>query len=601
MNGGTRHFLATTALNEFWDASLPILFLGPWCKKFSCRGIWEKLDAETLPQPYGDGEAVRIFLYLQELHTRMLDDLACKLNLMHGVNYSARYWTIIAGPWLYYYLHSQYAKYLFIKSAFTRYPDLTTIVLDEADHVTPENTWDMVTLLKDDLYNLQLYGSMLKALGYRFPSRRISPPSADISSRNKHVQLSGFLKRFLKRALGKAFSILKDRASIILHNSYLPGKIQFLLAVKTRGKIIPAPIESGEFPAIAVNPAMRAAIGGLNLKDNEFEHIISRVIVNDLPKTIVENYSGMRIDVSGKYPAQPKAIFSSVSWYFDDMFKEWAARCAETGTVLIGNQHGGNYGSLSYLFQDGYELSILDRYYSWGWKRDTARCPVIPMTATKMMGIKNSSKAGQESGLFYVTNGGLWHYILPFPMTSDYLEAYMKSQMVFLSSLSREARAMLKVRPHLEDRGFDTVQRFMSIDPDIRIDRWTDPFQTSLEQCALFICDHCFNSTTFMEALHIDKPCILFHPDYAADEVHPDARKYYDELKEVDVLFDNADDAARQVNEVYREPRKWWNDVRRREVVARFKANYLRPSENAVCEWTREFENILSETAKPVK
>jgi hypothetical protein len=63
-------FLAITAPEDFWNTSLPEVFLGPWCKKYSRRAIWGKLNAQTLPQPYSDEEAARMLPYLEELHAR---------------------------------------------------------------------------------------------------------------------------------------------------------------------------------------------------------------------------------------------------------------------------------------------------------------------------------------------------------------------------------------------------------------------------------------------------------------------------------------------------------------------------------------------------
>ena len=325
---------------------------------------------------------------------------------------------------------------------------------------------------------------------------------------------------------------------------------------------MPVLVESGDFQNIDINENMRASIGGLDLGDREFEQVLSKLIAVDMPKTLVEHYKTLCARNDKKFPFRPKAIFSAVSWYYDDFFKEWSARCAETGTFLLGTQHGGNYGSVAYFSQERYELSIVDRYYSWGWERKTAPCRVVPMPATKATGRKIVS-GGHENGLLYVTTSWM-RYLYQFPMTLDYSEAYFKNQIVFLAALAREPRALLKARPHREDMGCVGAQRLLDACPGIQIDGWDVPFQKSLERCSLYICDHCFCSTTFMEALYADKPSILFHPgDFAADKIHPDAAPFYDELRKAQILFDNPIEAAKQVNAVYSDPRKWWNEPQR--------------------------------------
>lgn len=588
-------FLATTAVEDFWNTLLPVVFLGPWCKEYSCRAIWEKLNAQTLPQPYSDEEAARMVPYLEELHARTLGALTSRLNSLHGVNYSSRYWTLLAGPWLLYYLHSQFDKYLRLKAAFSKYPDLTTIVLDESEYLTPVDALDMINLLKGDFYNLQHYSSMLNVLGYRFPSKASGVSLSKNISKFGQKSFSRFVIEAWKKLFNKPLYVLTNRAGIVLHHSYFPRQVEFLLALKTGGKIMPVLVESGDFPNIDINGNMRASLGGLDLGDREFEQVLSKLIAIDMPKTLVEHYKTLCALNDKKFPFRPKAIFSAVSWYYDDCFKEWSARCAETGTLLMGTQHGGNYGSVAYFSQERYELSIVDRYYSWGWERETAPCRVVPMPATKATGRKMVS-GGHENGLLYVTTSWM-RYLYQFPMTLDYSEAYFKNQIVFLAALAREPRALLKARPHREDMGCLGAQRLLDACPGLQIDGWDVPFQKSLARYSLYICDHCFCSTTFMQALYADKPSILFHPgDFAMDKVHPDAAPFYDELRKAQILFDNPIDAAKQVNAVYSDPRKWWNEPQRREAVARFKCRYLRSSNNAVDEWAREFREVLAAT-----
>lgn len=588
-------FLATTALEDFWNTSLPMVFLGPWCKQYNGGAIEEKVKAPTLPQPYSDEEAARMVSYLEELQARTLGVLTNRLNALHGVNYSSRYWTVLAGPWLLYYLHSQFDKYLRLKAAFSKYPALTTLVLDESEHIAPVDAEAMVNLLKSDLYNLQLYSSMLKALGYRFPAKASGLSLFENVSRVGHKSFSRFLIRPWKKLFTKALFVLINRAEMVLHHSYFSRQVEARLALKTGGKIMPVLVESCDFQNIGFDENMRASIGGLDLGDSEFEQALSKLIAVDMPKTLVEHYKTLCARNDKKFPFRPKAIFSSVSWYYDDSFKEWAGRCAETGTFLIGTQHGGNYGSIAYFSQERYELSIVDRYYSWGWERKTAPCRVVPMPATKVTGRKMVA-AAHENGLLYVTTSWM-RYLNQFPWTLDYSEAYFKNQIVFLAALAREPRALLKARPHREDMGCDGAQRLLDACPGIQIDSWDVPFQKSLERCSLYICDHCFCSTTFLEALYADKPSILFHPgDFAVDKVHPDAAPFYDGLRKAQILFDNPIDAAKQVNAVYSDPRTWWNEPQRREAVARFKGRYLRSSNNAVDEWAREFQEVLAAT-----
>ena len=47
-------FLATTALEEFWDTSKSIVFLSDACLLYSRKGFWDRLDYHIFKSPLED-------------------------------------------------------------------------------------------------------------------------------------------------------------------------------------------------------------------------------------------------------------------------------------------------------------------------------------------------------------------------------------------------------------------------------------------------------------------------------------------------------------------------------------------------------------------
>ena len=98
-------FLATTSDQQFWNKHEKILLLGEWCKIYSQKDIWSKLDYQVLPYHWDDRDKRHSdWLYLQSLHEKYLSELAGRLNKIHGANYSDRYWRILIGPWLFFFI-----------------------------------------------------------------------------------------------------------------------------------------------------------------------------------------------------------------------------------------------------------------------------------------------------------------------------------------------------------------------------------------------------------------------------------------------------------------------------------------------------------------
>ena len=111
-------FLITTADQRFWKTNKQVLFLGDWCKLFSQRTVWEKLSYEVLPYHWDDREKLyQDYLYLDKLYEQTLLQMRERLNQIHAVDYSLRYWRIIIGPWLYYFIQILYDRYQSILTA----------------------------------------------------------------------------------------------------------------------------------------------------------------------------------------------------------------------------------------------------------------------------------------------------------------------------------------------------------------------------------------------------------------------------------------------------------------------------------------------------
>jgi putative transferase (TIGR04331 family) len=105
------------------------------------------------------------------------------------------------------------------------------------------------------------------------------------------------------------------------------------------------------------------------------------------------------------------------------------------------------------------------------------------------------------------------------------------------------------------------------------------------------VCDHL--STTFAEALAVNKPTILFwNPE--TNRLREAARPYYDLLKRGGILFDTPEGAGRAVNQIYDDVETWWNDPERQNTVETFCKRFARNSPDAIELWTAEFKRIAA-------
>ena len=324
------------------------------------------------------------------------------MNDIHGVQHSERYWRIILRPWLMHYVHVLFDRYTCLMEAFKQYPDLTTVGLSEDCFVTPRDTLEFCSPLAwDDLYNLQIYTNILDYLGKSIPKKSVKP---SLPSRGKS-SIRQNLKDIACHLLNKLPYPPITSHSIILADTYFSSLIELklLLLAGKRLKLIKTGIYKS--PSFPLNFSARYKLKNFILKDYEFEHLLIHLLPLDMPQCFIEGFDWCNGQARRVCPKAPKAMFSGVGWYFNEIFKQIAAGHIEKGGRLIGSQHGGNYGSIKYLSAEQHELHITDQFYSWGWTRSDCNSRVVPFWAGKLSGTKKFKPDNQKEGILFAGEG----------------------------------------------------------------------------------------------------------------------------------------------------------------------------------------------------
>ena len=584
-----KYSVATTALEDFWDTSYPLLFMGEWCKRFSRRSYWSSIKGETLQTGWDAQSMYQAIDNLDSTYERLLPVLTAAFNSIHGVSFSSRYWRIAMGPWLIHYLHNVHDKYHHIELLREKYPAFTTVCLDESCYLISSDTLDYMGYVKGDAYNLQLYSQMFALLGYAFPQKKIKV-IADES--HKKVFSGTRVVRLKKIVLRFVMMLLRKKHAILFSDTSFARFAIAALMVKTNLLLIPCELHCKTSKTNLIDEKKRGAIASVIFGNTEFEKLLMPLIAMNVPQSMLEDYRNNTIYIKQEVAQSPKAILSTVSWHYDDLFKIFSAEASENGTMLLGIQHGGNYGSLRYLLSEKYELSITDRYYSWGWIRSDCHAKIKPLPAPKLIGRTKCLAKSKSQDILYI--GASWsRYMIQYPLTVDYWNDYFYEQALFLASMNENTRKHLVIRPHREDLGWDCVERFREAVPEARIETWEVPFAERLMNSCIMICDHPCYSTTTIEALSCNKPVILFYnPRYVANHFNEHAKPYWERLKEAEILFDTPLEAANKLNEVFDTVEMWWNDPKRQDAVNIFLNTFGKTSKEWEKQWLTEFRSI---------
>lgn len=569
--------LVTTALEETWPKDgAELLFLGEWCKTHKKKESWKELNSSVLEYHWDDREKLgRDYHYIQGIYEKILNDLSGKLNEIHSVHHSVRYWRIIVGPWLNYFLGMLFDRWQMLALAKLGTDSLECIVLErDYGELIPRDMAHFNSLYIEDHWNEGIYTELLT----NFFSDSISIRRVRQKKKRKvlHSTSSGIFRRLKTYVLSK-LDFSRKRKS--LQGQYI---IHGLVSHRERAAL---QLKLGQFPKFwhsytleKNEPSEMARQWGLPSKSNvcDFEKIARSMISKHIPTLYLEGYSNAILKIkTHNLPERPELVCTAHGYSSDEFFKFWCADVTELGAPLIIAQHGGHYGSGLFSATEEHEIKISDKYLTWGW---------LPATSDKTLPVGNIKESAKKlkydrKGSALMVGMGIPRYsyrMYAIPVASQWLD-YFEEQNQFISTLHTDVVKQLLVRPYVRDYGWDMKSRWQTIHPTVQIDEGQKSIRNMISQTRIYIAT--YNATTYLESLLWDVPTIIFwNPNHW--ELRDEARGGYDILKSVGIFHESPDSAAAKINEVWDDVDLWWRSDAVQAARVQFCHEFSRPIYN---------------------
>ena len=578
--------LITTACEETWpkDTDQPVLFLGEWCKAYSKKELWQQFNSETSPYHWDDRKKLHSdYQVIQDTYEKTLVALRGQLNTMHQVNYSVRYWRILIGPWLEYFIQVLFDRWFMLRQIFADNKNYScSIIRRDPLLLVPNDMSEFNKLLTEDDWNEAIYGQLI----HLYWKDRVDITLLKNKNKKKSEKVPNkSIKSTIKRVitfLGKIFSKEDDYLFI---SSYLPLKQELKLQVQL-----------GQIPYIWPNPhppffkpSNMQRQWKVNINPvTDFERVVRSMISLHIPTIYLEGYRALDLATNElPWPKNPKAVFTSNSYSENDLFKNWAAKKTELGVPLVIGQHGGGYGTSLFLPVEEHQVKIADKWLSWGWS-DKIRKNIIPIGYWKST--TNNFKINHTGDALMV------EFIIPrysyrlyaSPIAGQWLD-YFNDQKLFLSKLPNTIRKKTVLKLDGNDYGWDPANRWKDAMPELLMHNDTKSIKKLIQDSR--ICIATYNSTTFLEAFVMNVPTIMFwNPDHW--EVNSTAQPYYDKLKSVGIFHESPESAAKQMAKVWNDVGRWWLSEEVQAAKNEFCKQYARDPENSLEELYNFFQTI---------
>jgi putative transferase (TIGR04331 family) len=471
-----------------------------------------------------------------------------------------------------------------IKKAESEFPIEEVMILEDTFQKNiPNDMAQFNEFLSLDEWNETIYGELIKNwthIPYRIVKQAITTkqPEAKISTIRRLKR-----KLFSKASEMTQFCLRKNEAYFV--STYLPFWKDILLQLKLN-----------QFPRVWSNipiPAIEADLGKRNWKlgngiSEGFPAIIRAMIPKQIPKIYLEGFNELNNTWRNlNWPSNPSLIFTSNSFFLDEVFKAWTANKTAQGVPLIIGQHGGSYGLSPIAPLEKHECEISNAWLSWGWS-DKNIPKIKPICNLKLVDSKQSWDPNGAALLVEMLVPRYSYRLLNFHIASQWLN-YFGDQCRFVKALPEEIRHKLIVRLPFQDYGWKQKKRWNDSFPDIILDLGKRPITKLIRKSRIYIST--YNSTTFLESMAQNIPTIIFWDEHYY-ELRESAIPYFERLKEIGIFHATPESAALHMTKVWEDIGKWWNSRLVQDVRKEFCYQYSRMPEKPLNKMKDILQNI---------
>ncbi len=583
-----KRLLVTTALEESWVDTEPMLFLGEWCRLYSRRHRWSKLDVEVLPYHWDDREQlIKDRRFLELLYEDLLLEVSEKLNEFHGTDHSLRYWRILVGPWLGYFTQTLFDRWSSVQDAIGGHDLSGTIVItDLEDARIPNDMDDYLHLGNSHRWNHYLYSKILTDFTDVPYVLRLASGDEHGTHYGSSTEIAQADRAFsLKANLIASYSSIASRftrsTDCLIVNTCLRS-LRDELALQRRLGQVPRLVAVEPPDYVPVDARCRHwALDGT--EGTGFAPCLRSLIPEQMPTAYLEGYTALCEESDRRrWPRAPKVIFTGGSHFYDDVFKEWCGARTEEGAPLVVAQHGGHVGT-AWSYNHDHQMAIADRFLSWGWS-DPAEPKVVPVGMLKAPILPVAGDTAKDIALLVTGNTALQCSALgSYVLSSQFLD-YLEDQYAFVDALAPSVCSALTVRLAGADFDWAQAERWRDRCPSVALDDGRRPILDLVVKARLYIATT--NGTTFLETFFMDVPTVLFW-DTSRWEILESARPFFDELAGVGVFHDSPESAAAHVSGIWPDVESWWKSDEVVGAVTRFSRTYCNRSTNVVDEIRR--------------
>jgi putative transferase (TIGR04331 family) len=496
-------------------------------------------------------------------YDQLIGPVAQMLNRLHNENFSRKYWEILIGPWLRSFSFVYSDRKTGLRSG--RYPSEPSGNITSISLGVSQNFHDYMKNVETNVWNEKFLSTLLIGVS------KVIPSVSQVASRDPSGQPKSLFRRVTLKSLGVWNRIFGPHQRSVFIATYLP------LVDDIKAQLRMAQVPTSHLQSVTtrststVNKSWRG-----EATDDELLGLIRLYI----PRSYVEDYQLLRHDPRLKdFSKNPKIIFTSNAFWFDDVFKAYMAAASEAGARIVIGQHGGVFGTAEHSASEDHQLEIADRFISYGWTRAGFESKIVQVGNFKTSGLTLNRSPKPTKALVVLTAAPSYpRFATGGPMTDSEWRSYVTQQVDFVQRLQDEARSKILLRLKPNAFGLDQVAPWNGVVPESSMNLGVGGLDGLLGESELVIVT--YEGTTHLDTLHLGIPTVILL-DRNIWPLRAEARPLYERLEAAKILFYDSHDAADHVQEILTTGvEQWWSSEATQATVRDFCQVFSAPISN---------------------
>lgn len=534
------------------------IYLGYWCAK--------NINKDKIADYHWDDRRIykKDYDKINAIYERKLKEIAIILNEAHGVNNDVEYWRIVIGPWIGYFIAIFYDRWKLLKCAIEKNSIIKIKIRKEKGNLKASNTMaDFYDVVEEEDWNERLLSRIVEKI-YKGEKEYIEVYEEKIIKPKT-------MKKLLKDRISKAMIYLSKKDKVFVVTPYLSIIEEVKLHINLRQ--IPKFIRTTKIKEIELDSGMRKKFIKSSSDKSIFENLLNEFIFDYMPRVYLEGYDELRKEANNWLSNNKvKVVFTSNAYYTDDRFLIYSAELKKNKKAsFVIAQHGGNFGTSPFSFQEDHQLKIADKWLTWGWKKNEKTIPVGFIKPSKTIEYDPSG----HILIVQNTRPKFFTQYFCFPIAHQWYE-YFEQLTDFYKKINNKIKKDVSIRLSPHDYGLKQRELWENVNENIQFDTKKD-IKKSLENCRIYVST--YNATTFLESIVWGVPTVIFW-DKNLWEITEEFDNDLKKLKNVGIFHENPTSAAAHINKIFDNVDKWWCSKKVQLAVEEFRNKYCRKINN---------------------